>query len=88
MALPSMMGHYSPRPGHVFARSAWVFFERTSRHGLFIGTLTGKVYLWDWNDSEEVIEITSLVINGAYYMSFSVLSPLGTSYLNAPTRSC
>lgn len=54
MALPGLKGTYAMKTGHIFTVCAWVFFRRTSAHALILGTLKGRMYVWDWNESEEV----------------------------------
>lgn len=46
---------YAPQvPGNVITTSTWLYFTKTSRHVLALGSLAGDFILWQWDQGENV----------------------------------
>lgn len=46
---------YVPQvPGNVITTSTWLYFTKTSRHVLALGSLAGDSILWQWDQGENV----------------------------------
>ncbi|KAJ3766492.1 WD40-repeat-containing domain protein [Lentinula raphanica] len=54
--LPHML--FAPQnPKYVITASAWIFFQKTKRHVLIIGSMRGDVLLWEWTEETKAFNL-------------------------------
>ncbi|KAJ3769382.1 WD40-repeat-containing domain protein, partial [Lentinula raphanica] len=54
--LPHML--FAPQnPKYVITASAWIYFQKTNRHVLIIGSMRGDILLWDWTEETKAFNL-------------------------------
>ncbi|KAJ3833536.1 WD40-repeat-containing domain protein [Lentinula raphanica] len=54
--LPHML--FAPQnPRYVITASAWIYFQKTKRHVLIIGSMRGDILLWEWTEEAKAFNL-------------------------------
>ncbi|KAJ3831798.1 WD40-repeat-containing domain protein [Lentinula raphanica] len=54
--LPHML--FAPQnPRYVITASAWIYFQKTKRHVLIIGSMRGDILLWEWTEETKAFNL-------------------------------
>ncbi|KAJ3872010.1 WD40-repeat-containing domain protein [Lentinula edodes] len=62
VALPIQRFHLE-KPEHVYPASVWIYFNKSSRHVLLLGSLDGQITAWDWNSEAMTFECVRLPVS-------------------------
>ncbi|KAJ3746903.1 WD40-repeat-containing domain protein [Lentinula raphanica] len=54
--LPHML--FAPQnPKYVITASTWIYFQKTKRHVLILGSMRGDILLWDWTEQRKTFNL-------------------------------